>query len=475
MSATIGGATGVLSARRGGSHRACTRRDFPRGRSPRRFHEMPFPATDARRQAAPRSASAIPGRDGLPRLLFLCQTLPYPPHGGVSIRTLNVMRQLSRAFDITALCFYRRAQHPDAATLAQNLAALRRTVRAETFPIPQEHSRSRLLWDHARSLITRTPFTTFVYESESFETRLQELLGSSSFALVHVDSLDLARYLPTVTAAAPVVCVHHNVESMLLRRRSLAERQMWRRRYVAFQAGLLEEDERHWYDRVDLNVTVSPNDRDAVLQVAPRANVQVVPNGVDVETFQPMLGKEEGLVFAGGAGWFPNRDGMEYLGRDILPLIRRDGNGVPVCWVGRATPAERERFAAEFDVTMTGYVPDVRPYLADAACYVVPLRVGGGTRLKILDAWAMGKAIVSTSVGCEGLDARDGDNILIRDTPEAFAEAVRQVLADAQLRKRLGSAGRRTVETTYGWEVIGPPMIRSYYALIGAGKEADGA
>lgn len=410
-----------------------------------------------------------------PRLLFLCQTLPYPPHGGVSIRTLNVLRQLARAFDITALCFYRRAQHPDDATLARNLAALREIVPAEAFAIDQEHSRARLLWDHARSLLRRRPFTTYVYESAELDARLDALLAGSRFDLVHVDSLDLARFLPRLREVGPVVCVHHNVESMLLRRRAVAERKLWRRRYVDFQASLLEREERHWYERVDLNVVVSPNDGDAVRRAAPGATVDVVPNGVDVETFHPMPGREEGLVFAGGAGWFPNRDGMEFLARDILPRIRQSAPDIPVCWVGRATEAERAKFASDHAITMTGYVPDVRPYLADGACYVVPLRVGGGTRLKILDAWAMGKAIVSTSVGCEGLAAVDGQNILIRDTPEEFADAVLAVLGDAALRHRLGAAGRRTVEQTYSWEVIGPPMIQRYYALLRDGAAAEPA
>ncbi|HEV2130469.1 MAG TPA: glycosyltransferase family 4 protein, partial [Longimicrobiaceae bacterium] len=119
---------------------------------------------------------------------------------------------------------------------------------------------------------------------------------------------------------------------------------------------------------------------------------------------------------------------------------------------------------------LTGYVEDPRPFVRDAACYVVPLRVGGGTRLKILEAWGMGKAVVSTSIGCEGLDAVDGENILIRDTPETFAEAVRAVLHDPELRGRLGAAARATAERRYSWEVIGGPMVRRYLELIPAHK-----
>src|SRR4029077_7101234 len=119
---------------------------------------------------------------------------------------------------------------------------------------------------------------------------------------------------------------------------------------------------------------------------------------------------------------------------------------------------DQETCRREFGVELTGYVDDTRPYLERAACFIVPLRVGGGTRLKILNAWAMGKAIVSTSIGCEGLAAVDGQNILIRDTAEGFAEAIDSVLSDEGVRRRLGAAGRRTVEQTYSWDIIGREM-----------------
>ncbi|MEO8029747.1 MAG: glycosyltransferase family 4 protein, partial [Gemmatimonadota bacterium] len=123
-------------------------------------------------------------------------------------------------------------------------------------------------------------------------------------------------------------------------------------------------------------------------------------------------------------------------------------------------------FAADPGIELTGYVQDVRPYVHDAGCFIVPLRIGGGTRLKILDAWAMGKAVVSTSIGCEGLRAVDGQNILIRDSPKEFAEAVALVLRDAALRQRLGAAARQTVEETYSWEVLSQPMIEAYLGVI---------
>ena len=408
-----------------------------------------------------------------PSLLFLCQTVPYPPDSGVAIRSFHVLRLLARAFDVTALCFVRRkggAGPP--LDLAQRLAALRTLADVEAFPVLQEHSVWRLAWDHVRSVGLSRPHTEFTYDSPAVAARLVHLLRTRRFDLIHVDSLALSRYLPLFDGNPPVICVHHNVESQLLERRARAERSAWRRVYVRHQARLMARAERRWCGRCRLNIVVSDADRVALHHIAPGANYAVIPNGVDLEFFRPGPGREEGeerggAVFVGETTWFPNRDALQYFCDEILPHMRvGGGDGVPpVRWVGRASEEARRHYRARYGVELTGYVEDVRPYVRAAACYVVPLRVGGGTRLKILDAWAMGKAVVSTSIGCEGLVAEDGRNILIRDDPDGFAQAVRAVLQDERLRRRLGAEGRRTVERHYSWERIGESMLRLYRSL----------
>ena len=234
----------------------------------------------------------------------------------------------------------------------------------------------------------------------------------------------------------------------------------------------MRREERVWCPRVDLNVTVSEVDRDALHAVAPDARVAVVPNGVDVDYFR--LQQDEGaskVVFVGGSSWFPNVDAMRYFGDAILPLVRQRGASPDVVWVGSTTAQERDAFRRDYGIDATGYVEDTRPYVQQAACCIAPIRVGGGTRIKILDAWAMGKAVVSTSIGCEGLAAADSDNILVRDDPRAFAEAVLAVLNDASLRQRLGRAGRSTAERVYSWETIGRGMIAEYLAVAATRSE----
>lgn len=402
-----------------------------------------------------------------PRLLFLCHTLPYPPDGGVWIRAYHILCQLARDFDVTVLCFERTGSpRHDPDTAVQRLSEVAPT---EAFPVPQEERPLRKAFDHAASLATGRVFTVYKHRSRSFRNRLNELLEAEDFDLVHVDSLDLAVHLPIVKEL-PVVLGHHNVESQLLDRRAQAEENPLIRWYVGHQAELQRREEERWCPVVNLNVTVSEDDRQMLKRIAPGSRATVVPNGVDVKKFSPdysSIPEQKGLVFVGGAGWFPNRDGMEYFAEAILPLIReRAAVDVPATWVGGTDGSFGDRFEREHGIKIAGYVDDIRPYVSQAACFVVPLRVGGGSRLKILDAWAMGKAVVSTSVGCEGLSARDGDNILVRDEPEAFARAVVNVLEGANLRERLGRAARRTAVGNYSWEKIGTDMNRVYHSLV---------
>ncbi|MEN8374977.1 MAG: glycosyltransferase family 4 protein [Gemmatimonadota bacterium] len=411
-----------------------------------------------------------------PRLLFLGQTLPYPPDSGVAIRTYNVLRLLAERYDVDALFFWRTRSTSDGPLVLARTAALGPLARVQAFPIPQEHSRLRFGFDNLVSLASGQPYTRYAYSSGRFLAALTRLLREKEYSLVHVDSLDLVRYLPLLPLDR-TVCAHHNVESALLVRRSEWGPNTLARKVMRRQGRLVERAEARWCPRVRLNVAVSERDAEHFRTVAPGSNVCVVPNGVDVNAFQPREGRENGLVFVGGTSWFPNRDALSFFSRDVLPEVRRLRPNLGVSWVGRATPGEIE-LHAELGVQMTGYVEDVRPHVADAACVIVPVRVGGGTRLKILDAWAMGKAVVSTSVGCEGLEAIHGRNILVADEPAAFAEAAVRVSEDEELRMRLGVGARETAVERYAWSAIGEDMHEDYAKvavslngeLVGAGS-----
>lgn len=399
-----------------------------------------------------------------PRLLILSQTLPHPADSGVKHRSANVFRQLARAFDITALCFYRRATLP-AGGVAEARAGLADVGTVDAFPIPQEESRLRLLVDHAESLIGGRVYTVPAHRSAEFGARLRACLSQGRYALVHADSLDLSYWFDRV-GTLPLVCGHHDLQSVLLRRRAEGGTSGLERWYLGLQAARMRAEERRWCPRVALNTVVSDVDREGFQAVSPEGRYLVVPNGMDLHRYQAGAADGQGVVFVGSAGWLPNRDAMRFYATAIQPHLTTAG-ARDLTWVGAVDEAVRQSLG-DAGIRFAGHVPDPRPLVQGAACCIAPLRMGSGTRIKILEAWALGKAVVSTTIGCEGLAARDGENLLVRDDPRAFAAAVEQVLADGALRARLGAAGRATVERHYDWDTIGSMMNAAYLDLARA-------
>ncbi len=405
------------------------------------------------------------------RILFLSQCLPYPPHSGVTNRTFHILEQLAKGFSVVLTPFFRVNHQPDGDALNASHHALQRTVSyvARPSPIPAEHSRVRRAWDHLRSVVLRRPYTHYEYASTAFRKELRRSLAQGPPSLIHLDSLvDLSRWVRDLPQV-PVVCTHHNIESDLLRQRAAHMKSPILRTYVRHQADLVERVERTFAPRCALNVMTSKVDAERLAALAPNAVTLVVPNGVDTDYLAPLKdipvvpGR---VVFLGPSYVFPNHDGLDYCLRSIWPGIRRCYPSATLQLIGRTGALDQAQYEAVPGVTCLGQVPDIRPYLAAACCCIAPLRVGGGTRLKILDYWAMGKAVVSTALGCEGLNAVDGENIVIRDDPEAFGRAVVSVLLDPRLRSQLEAHARQTVERTYSWDIVGVGLRGAYQHLI---------
>jgi glycosyltransferase involved in cell wall biosynthesis len=404
-----------------------------------------------------------------PRVLFLAQCLPYPPHTGVAARTFNVLKQLHEAYDIDLVTFFRKNHQRHRPARAAARAALEQVADsvAEPTPIPSEHSALRKIWNHLRSVVSGRAYTYYEYDSSAFGQRLRAVLRARTPDLVHLDSLDLHRWIPQLPPV-PIACTHHDVDSELLRRRAGQLNGTARRQYLLLQATRAERVERELCPQLALNVMMSDIDARKLRAHAPGAVTVVVPNGTDTDYFQPNGNQSVAgrVAFVGPTYSHPNRDAVEFLLREIWPRIRAAAGSASLQLIGHSSPADRARYDAEPGVTTLGQVPDIRPALAEARCCVVPIRAGGGTRLKILDAWAMGKAVVSTSIGCEGLDAVDGENILIRDTPEALADGVIRVLADARLRALLERNARRVAIERYSWNVAGARLRSAYDELL---------
>jgi sugar transferase (PEP-CTERM/EpsH1 system associated) len=305
-----------------------------------------------------------------------------------------------------------------------------------------------------RGALGSVPFPILNYETPRMTDELAARLARHAYDVIQVENLHVAQY--ALSAKVPTVLDLFGVESAVMARYAERAGNALRRAYAGLTARKLARYERQVCPRFTECLAVSEDDR-RLLQGAGIEAVTVIPNGVDVEAFRPdptCAVAPDRLVFTGRMDYHANVDGIVWFCREIWPRVRAARPNLQLQIVGGHPTSEVRQLAQHAGVEVTGFVKDVRPYLAEATVAVVPLRVGGGTRLKILEMLALGKTVVSTSIGAEGLAVRSGRELLIGDGPEGFAEQVERGLADAGLRERLGTAGRRLVEAEYDWGAI---------------------
>jgi len=248
-------------------------------------------------------------------------------------------------------------------------------------------------------------------------------------------------------------------------RRAQKEPNLFKKAYLWHQARKLERLEQEICHQFDVNLAVSELDAQLLLSRDPRAHFHLVENGTDTSYYEPAAGSEEprSLIFAGSLGWYPNVSAVQFFVREVWPLIKRGCAGVRFYVAGQRPPEPLVRWLKQDpNIVVVPSPEDIRPWIARAAVFVCPMLDGGGTKLKILDAMAMGKTVVSTAVGAEGLHVKHGENILLADAPQDFAREVLRALEDAALRRRIAAAGRILVEKEYSWEVIGGHLEQAY-------------
>ena len=397
-------------------------------------------------------------------VLFLSQIVPYPPHGGVLQRGYNLVRELGRKTRVHLLAFV----HPDVLPTESAIEDSRRALKefcetVEYFPLWPKASPLYRAAAIGVSACSAEPFSYIAHRSGAFRQRVSAMTRSMPLDMIHADTLALCQFVDR-ERTTPAVLTHHNIESVLMARRAEAETGLLAKQFIQRESAKLSAFEAKESPRFDVNIVMSSHDEKTLRNQVPGIHTAVVPNGVDVDYFKPD-GTEEtpALIYTGGMNMFANRDAVMHFLTEIWPKIRERHPDVRFFAVGQDPPKELTAIAErDSRVVVTGYVDDIRPYVRAAAVYVVPLRVGGGTRLKVLDAMAMGKAMVSTSIGCEGIDVRAGEHLMVADEPAGFAEATLTLLNDRARRAALGGAARRRVEELYAWNVVGDQLLEAY-------------
>ncbi len=403
------------------------------------------------------------------KLLILTPQLPYPPQQGTTIRNFNIIKHLAPRHAITLVSF----GTPTELANAEPLRPLCQRIVIAPYPA---RSLAQRAWT---TLTSRQPDMALRLKSDKLHATVARVLREEPFDIVQVEGIEMARYVTNLKSQKPkskLVFDEHNAEYVLQRTAFESDVRAPKRwhgaLYSLIQWQKLERYERAICQRADHIVACSDTDADFIKTLLDsKSKITVIPNGVDTNHFVPsdeVCAKplaEVAMVFAGKMDFRPNIDAMTWFAADILPRIRAEIPLAHLVIVGQKPAPRIVALKQHPGVEITGWVADTRPFVADAAVYVVPLRMGSGTRLKVLEAMAQGKAIVSTTRGVEGLACAPNHDLVLADTPAAFAHAVVDLLRDPARRRLLGRNARALAESQYDWRTIVPAFDRVYDGL----------
>jgi sugar transferase (PEP-CTERM/EpsH1 system associated) len=381
------------------------------------------------------------------RILTLISRCPWPLTDGAVIRDFNLLREASKRHDVFLLCFLFKPSD------REHFGHLRQYCR-EIVGIDLVRPRATMFARAARSLVMNRPFITEEYRRRDMATALTRMVAERDIDVIHAHFLHMSQYHPFKGSAA---FVHdaHNLEHVLWKRIARTVRNPLTRLFAASQCSKLIRLQQEVGLKSEKCVTLSDEDRTEYRRICPGADVATVPNGADVAYWRPSANSSEArsILYFGNLGWAPQADAVRYFHDAILPAIWERMPDAKLYIVGQNPPESIQRLRGE-RVIVTGFVPDMREYVGRATVVVMPLRIGAGTKHRVLQALAMQKALVCTSVAAEGIDLIHGETALITDQPKEFASHTLRLLQDPDLRAKLGTRGRKLILDRYDWQSI---------------------
>lgn len=406
------------------------------------------------------------------KILMLTASLPYPPHQGGALRTYGILQGLYQAgHEITLLSFH----DTDTGSSVESTPLTRFCKRIETVPPPDRSKLERL----RDLLITTQPDIARRLYSDQFLDRLKQLATETDFDLIQAEGIEVACYLPLIRSAgtraklcydafnaeAALQQVIFQVDSREIRRWPAAV-------YSLIQSSRIAHFERHLLQIADLVIAVSMEDATILRQYSPRNNIPVVANGIFTENYTSSsesldLG-QHALVFTGKMDYRPNVDAMYWFAEQVLPIITNQIPDTKLYIVGQKPHPRLEKLRDQKGIEITGWVPDVKPFLQGAGVYIAPLRMGSGTRLKILEAMATGCAVVATTIAASGMHNNSQEAMLVVDNPAVMAAQIITLLHDKTKREQMGTHAQQYVKANYDWNVLIPQLL-SAYKEIGIG------
>jgi sugar transferase (PEP-CTERM/EpsH1 system associated) len=395
------------------------------------------------------------------KILWITNKLPYPLVSGGKIRVYHLLSHIAQHHEVTLLSLL---DSPDEIRYLPHLQPYCSTI--ETAVKKRRRSRVKLFFRILKSILKGQPPRNAIALYEDLRSKLEEVVHNNTFDIIQIEQSNMAPYIENATGKERSVNLISLYDIGATQRKRLLDLQTdlqsrfwtwldwifvrrWEPTYLA----------RHF----DKCMVVSSVDQAWLQKANPTLDVVVIPNGVDTTQYTPLVEDpaSKSILFIGKMSYPPNVDGASYFCEEILHLIQQQIPDINLMIVGQEPVPSVQALASDI-VTVTGYVESIIPYYQQSFVSVIPLRAGSGTRLKILEAMALGRVVVTTTLGCEGLDVTHGENILIADTSADFADQVVRVFKDKELRQHLVKNGRHLVETTYDWKAIGEKLLKVY-------------
>ena len=403
-------------------------------------------------------------------ILYVTFGLPYPPDSGARIHDFNIIKQAALEHNVllvSQLEFPEEARHlPDLEPYCDFV-----DVVAPLSPSPW-----RQIGAAVRGMSVGRPPACAPFFNDELVSKIRQVVTNRAVDILQIEHSVLAPHvvgIPPGHRCKRILSFQNlavaQYRTMLQMQTSPMERLLFLVKWLAMLRW-----EARYAKKFDHCLVVSPTELEQLQASNPGLSVSLIENGVDTTRFQRLPEADQGndLLFVGTMGYRPNADAVLYFHEKILPLIKRRVPDARLVIVGNTQGAKLERLSAASDVILTGKVPDVIPCYGRSRIAIAPLRAGGGTRLKILEAMALGRPVVTTALGCDGLEVEDGRHVMIADRPEEFAERVVRLLTDRALGDGLTRRARALVESRYEWSVIGRKLMHVYGNLTEAGKPA---
>jgi glycosyltransferase involved in cell wall biosynthesis len=444
------------------------------------------------------------------RVLHFVPRVPWPLNTGAKLRNYHLAREIAGRASITLLAFSENDEQTNQPSAPADESSTEPILESpESFyerVILVGRDQGYTLSKIVRGAIGKTPLPVLNYTTPAMKEALARVLDEQDFDVVQVESIHLAEYLPIIRAASSspqIICDWHNIESELMQRYSERQTNVLRRTYARRAAGQMSRLERRAMHEFDAHIVVSKRDGERLQELAPKARIFLIENGVDTAyytderinrahaawlkergqetaSFQdaerdstpaPEVKKPRRVAFVGSMDYHANVDAAVSFAEEVWPRLQAEQPGLIFTIVGRDPAREVRQLEQVSGIEVTGTVDDVRPYYHETLAAIIPLRVGGGSRLKILEAMAAGVPVISTTLGAEGLDVQDGKNILIAEKSEDFCEAITRL--DEERRRTLIAGGRALVSEQYDWSRLGALLFETYKGLLGKEEAPD--